>query len=246
MSLEISPEFSTAGLAVALPLAAYLVLADPWLGRRLYADLKRRRDTDDRALTRYFGLMIAIWWPLAALAVAAVLLSPDVAAADVGFALPDSASAVAVTLAVAAAFGVSVVLGGRNMRKLSAEGRNIPGLAAIEAMLPRTPAERRLAVAVSVTDGICANVVYRGLLIALGTDVLGVGVFPAAAIAVAVAALVGLYQGAEQIPLFALWSAVVTAAYVATGSLLLPVLIHVVTVGRDLLAVPPALHPERV
>ncbi|MFH8486479.1 CPBP family intramembrane glutamic endopeptidase [Streptomyces longisporoflavus] len=231
MAISITPDFSTASTVVTAAVGAYLLLGEPWLGRRLYGSLARRRDAEPRALVGYFTFVLVFWWVLAALAVAALLLSPDMTSTDLGIAGPESPLATTVVIAV---FVAVAVTSGRKMRALAKGGRNVPGLASIKAMLPRTAQERRLAIAVAVTDGICAELVYRGLLIAFGVGVLGLDVYAAAALSVLVYAVAGLYQGRSGVIAFALVGALFAGLYVSTGSLLLPVVIHVALSVRDL------------
>ncbi|MEV8313224.1 CPBP family intramembrane glutamic endopeptidase [Streptomyces sp. NPDC059900] len=229
--MTISPDFSVASTAITAVIGAYLLLGEPWLGRRLYGSLARRRDTEPRALVGYFTFVLVFWWVFAALAVAALLLSPGMTAADLGVAAPESPLTTAVVIVV---FLVVTVMSGRKMRTLAEGGRNVPGLASIRAMLPRTAQERRLAIAVAVTDGICAELVYRGLLIAFCVGVLGLDLYAAAAVSVLVYALAGLYQGRSGAIAFAFVGALFAGLYVSTGSLLLPVVIHVALSARDL------------
>ncbi|MGW0537701.1 CPBP family intramembrane glutamic endopeptidase [Streptomyces sp. NPDC003032] len=229
--MTISPDFSAAATTVTAALAAYLLLGEPWLGRRMYASLARRRDTQPRALVRYFGVVLVLWWAFAATAVAALLLSPGVDAADFGLAAPERPIyAVAGILLVTAIAAASA----RNFHDLAKHDKNVPGLAAIEAMLPRTVEERRLAIAVAVTDGVCGELVYRGLLIAFGVGALGLPLYAAAALSVLVHAVAGLYQGRKGVLVFALFGAVLTGLYLATGSLLLPIAVHAALSVRDL------------
>ncbi|APY88946.1 CPBP family intramembrane metalloprotease [Streptomyces alfalfae] len=229
--MTISPDFSAASTAVTAALAGYLLLGEPWAGRRMYGSLARRRHTEPRALVRYFGSVLALWWAFAALAVAALLLSPGVGAADLGLATPDRSAVVITGVLLAAAITMASA---RNFHDLARQGKNVPGRASIEAMLPRTPKERRLAVAVAVTDGLCAELVYRGLLTAFGVGVLGLDVTVAAALSVVVYAVAGFYQGRQGVLVFALFGVLFSGLYLATGSLLLPAAVHVLISVRDL------------
>ncbi|WP_369216634.1 CPBP family intramembrane glutamic endopeptidase [Streptomyces flavofungini] len=231
ISPDMSPDFSAAATAVTAALAAYLLFGEPWAGRRMYGSLARRRDIEPRALVRYFSAVLALWASFAALAVAALLLSPGVRAADLGLAAPESP---VVTVIGVLAVGAVAVKSGRTFRDLVRRGKNVPGLAAIEAMLPRAAEERGLAVAVAVTDGLCAELVYRGLLIAFGVGALGLNLYAAAALSVVVYAVAGFYQGRQGIAVFALFGTVFTGLYLATGSLLLPAAVHVLLSVRDL------------
>ncbi|MFI6941162.1 type II CAAX prenyl endopeptidase Rce1 family protein [Streptomyces sp. NPDC050418] len=233
--MTISPEFGTAGAAVTAAVLAYLAVADPLIGRRMYAALQRRRPTDPRALTRYYTVVTAAWWLLAAVAAAGFLLAEDVSAADVGLTAPETPWYAALLCALLI---TGAVVTGRTMRRLHAEDRNVPGMSTIEAMLPRTAAERRYATAAAVTDGICAEFVYRGLFIAFGVGVLGLHLYLAAALALVVYALAGLYQGRRGVIAFALFGAIGTLFYLTTGSLLVPVVFHVAMTVRDLAFIP--------
>ncbi|WJV49551.1 CPBP family glutamic-type intramembrane protease [Streptomyces flavofungini] len=235
---DFAPEFSGAATALAGALGAYLLLVEPWLGRRMYASLARRRASEPRALVRYFTLSISLWWAFAALAVTTLLLSPDARATDFGMALPEDPL---FFVPVVLLFAAIAVASGRAFRDMAKEGKHIPGRAAIEAMLPRTGAERRLAIAAAVTDGICAELVYRGLLIAFGVGALGLDPYLAAALALAVYALAGWYQGGAGIVVLALFGALLTGLYLATGSLLLPIAVHAMISVRDLLIPAPEL-----
>ena len=238
LTTDFAPEFSGAATAVAGALGAYLLLVEPWLGRRMYASLARRRATEPRALVRYFTLSITLWWAFAALAASTLLLSPGAKAKDLGLALPKDP---AFFLPVMLLFAVIAVASGRSFREMAKEGKHIPGRAAIEAMLPRTDAERRLAIAAAVTDGICAELVYRGLLIAFGVGALGLDPYLAAALSLAVYALAGWYQGGTGVVVLALFGALLTGLYLATGSLLLPIAVHAMISVRDLLIPAPEL-----
>lgn len=235
---DFAPQFSVAGTAVAAALGAHLLLVEPWLGRRMYASLARRRATRPRALVRYFTLTITLWWAFAALAVSALLLSPGATAADLGIALPGDPL---FFFPVVLLFAVIAVASGRSFRELAKEGKHIPGRAAIEAMLPRTGTERRLAMAAAVTDGICAELLYRGLLIAFGVGALGLDLYLAAALSLAVYALAGWYQGGTGVLVLALFGTLLTGLYLATGSLLLPIAVHAMISVRDLLIPAPEL-----
>lgn len=231
MTASLSPEFSAAATAVTAVLGAYLLLGEPWLGRRLYGSLARRRDTEPRALVGYFTFVLVFWWVLAALALAVLLLSPGMTAADLGIVAPESP---VTTVVVIVTMGAVTVVSGRKMRALAAGGRNVPGLASIRAMLPRTAQERRLAIAVAVTDGICAELVYRGLLIAFAVGVLDLDLYVAAALSALVYAVAGMYQGRSGVIAFGLVGALFAGLYVSTGSLLLPIAVHIALSVRDL------------
>lgn len=244
MDLIVSPEFSAVSTVVVAVLGAYFVFGEPWLGRRMYASLERRRDSEPRALVRYFGLSLAMWWGLVAVAVAAVLLSPGVSAADLGLRLPDEP---VYTYGLMALLLVTTVAGGVHNRRLVRQDKHVPGRDAVAAMLPRTAQERRLAAAVALTDGVAGEFVYRGLFIAFGVGALGLNIYVAAGISLAIYAVAGWYQGRAGVAIFALFGLGATLFYLFSGSLLLPVVFHLSVTVRDLVFLPaPERMPERL
>lgn len=232
-----SPEFSTAAVVLAIPLLAALAI-DPWFGKRLYQRLERTRDQDSRALTRFYQRIIGLEWLCAALVLAILVLSPGVNPADLGLALPKSGlgplpdepselAGMVVGLLIAAAILWLV------FRKLAdhpwqAVQAVQAGLVGYQAMLPRTSTERRYAVAVSVTAGVCEELIYRGFLIAFGVGVLGLHPYLAGGIAVLLFGVAHLYQGVAGMLRVTVFGVVMTSLYLSTGSLLLPIVIHAV------------------
>ena len=237
--LDVHPHFGTVGLALAVLLAAYALLGEPILGRWSYARLKRERGQDREALLRFYRLTLTIEWAWTALVVILVVIAPGVSAASVGVALPGGShipEALGVTAYLAVILAASTVL----YRRRAAAGKAIPGQDAVMALLPRTAAERRHAVAVSLTAGICEELLYRGLLVALAVALLGLSIVPAAIVAVAAFAVAHAYQGLTGVLGTGLLGAVLAGLYVSTGSLLLPIVVHILVDLRGLVLVPPA------
>lgn len=233
--MDISASFSTPGLILAGALAAYLAFAAPVLGKRQYDRLARRRDNEPGALVRAYRLWIAEEWVWVAVTAVILVLSPGVRLADLGFAMPSHFGKVAPAVAgMAGAFVISIV----TARRLAGSGRTMPGLEGVRELLPRTSAERWHALAMSVTAGVCEEIVYRGLLIALGVGALGLSTTAAAALALAVFAVGHLYQGWTNMLGVALAGCALTALYLTTGSLLLPILMHALMDIRGLVCTP--------
>ena len=95
----------------------------------------------------------------------------------------------------------------------------------IQAILPHTPGERRLFMAVSVTAGVCEEIIARGMLIWYAAHAMPR--VPAALVATLVFGFAHLYQGWEGVLKTALVGAVFAALYLVTGSLLAPILAHI-------------------
>ncbi|MBO1335247.1 type II CAAX prenyl endopeptidase Rce1 family protein [Streptomyces sp. VRA16 Mangrove soil] len=235
--LAVSPEFTAPALALSAAAALWLAVGEPFAGRRMYASLARRRETQPRALVRYFRVTLLFWAAAAALVWGVWALSPGITAADLGLTAGDrSVAAVGAVAAVAAG-----VLWSRRLGALAREGRHVPGLDEIAAMLPRTRPERRWAVAVAVADALGSELLYRGLLIAFGVGALGLNLYGAAALALLIYAGAGLYQGRAGCAAFGAVGFMTTWLYLFTGSLLLPVVVHLVLSLRDLVYVPTLL-----
>ncbi len=95
----------------------------------------------------------------------------------------------------------------------------------IEPMLPRTPAEMRTFVTLAFTAGICEELLYRGFMtfyVSRFTNLL------TAALIVSVIFGIGhIYQGRRGVLLTAFAGAFFAAVYMISGSLLVPMLLHV-------------------
>ncbi|MFF4771778.1 CPBP family intramembrane glutamic endopeptidase [Microtetraspora fusca] len=239
--MTISPEFSPLAAWLAVPLVAYLLFVTPWLGKRAYEKLARQRDRDPRALVRMFRSWIAETWALMAVALVLAAMSPGVGLADLGLVAPSGGGSRVTGMVVGATIGlVAVTL---VFRRRAKSGRAVPGQAAFSAMLPRTTAERWAAAAMAVTAGVCEEVLYRGFLIALGVGVLGLDVKVAAGAALVVFVAGHWYQGWKGLLIVTVAGYGLTALYLAQGSLLLPIVVHVLVDLRGLLFVPAPAGP---
>ncbi|MFD0902899.1 CPBP family intramembrane glutamic endopeptidase [Actinomadura sediminis] len=217
--MQISPDFSTLGLALSVPLLGY-VLAEGLVGKRTHERMTRRRDTDPKALTRMFRVWIACAWASTAAALAVLAVSPGVVPSDLGLRLPADPSTTLGMIA-GAALAVTLIAAATRFRG------GAPAQPALAAMHPRTAAERGWALAMAVTAGVGEEIVYRGLLIALGVGVLGLDPKAAAALALALFVLGHAYQGLRGMLLTAVAGYSLTYLYLTTGSLALPITVHV-------------------
>ncbi|TQS25206.1 CPBP family intramembrane glutamic endopeptidase [Microbispora sp. KK1-11] len=233
--MSISPSFSTPGLLLTVALTAYLAFAAPWLGKRQYDRLARRRDHDPRALVHAYRLWIAEEWVWLAVTALILVLSPGLGPADLGFAMPGNLGQVAPAVV---GMTSAIVIGTVVLHRLARSGRAIPGQAAVAELMPRTSAERWHGLAMAVTAGVCEEIVYRGLLIAFGVGVLGLSTTAAAALALVVFVAGHFYQGWKGMVVVALLGFWLTIVYVSTGSLLLPILAHILIDVRGLVFMP--------
>jgi membrane protease YdiL (CAAX protease family) len=233
----LNPAFHLPGTLLAVLAAGYLLAGEPLFGRRLYRRLHEGRDTDPAALPRFYRQTLAAQLGFALVPLLALVADPGIGADDLGLAWP---SGPARWWAVGfAAYLIAVVAGaGLVLRRRARRGHRIRGQDSFAAMLPRTPAERVYAGLVSLGAGISEELAFRGFLIATGVGLLGLSPVAALVVATVVFALAHLYQGAAGAVATLLLGALFGALYLATGSLLLPMLVHAAIDLRSLLLVP--------
>jgi uncharacterized protein len=100
-------------------------------------------------------------------------------------------------------------------------------LARVAYLLPRTRAERWWWIALSVTAGVCEEIVFRGFLLHyLATHAPQIGMTGAVVLSSIAFGLGHLYQGLRSAALTALVGAALAAAYLVTGSLWTPIVLH--------------------
>ncbi|MEU4619734.1 CPBP family intramembrane glutamic endopeptidase [Actinoplanes sp. NPDC023801] len=109
-------------------------------------------------------------------------------------------------------------------RKARAGGQLLPTTL---AMLPRTGRERWLAGGAAVAFGAGEEILYRGLLLAVGTEVLGLPMFVAAIAAWVLFVAAHAYQQWQALFTVGYLGALFTVLYLESGSLLLPIVLHV-------------------
>jgi uncharacterized protein len=222
----------------------------PWLQHALFVLLatavpvwdriETRRvkgSADSRAKVQSYRRVVAVLWGLTALGLAAVppddLLRPPA----LGGTFARLGAAQRVTLPVVAALlaglTVPVLVALASPR---ARARLAKPLEALSWYLPNSPAERRWFAAVAVSAGVCEEVLYRGFLLRYLTVLLpGLGGMGAVLVAALMFALAHTYQGASGAVATALMALGLTALFVASHSLWLPIMVHALVDLRVLL-----------
>lgn len=221
--------FDIYGLVLILVLAVAVPLVGIWDFRRLVSWIEEGR-TDAR--TRTYRWILAVewtlalgftgWWLAAGRSLEALRLVPAT----------DGWQWLAVGLGVATAvffIGQLVVLLRKPdaLRKMSRQAGEVASLG------PQSDGEIRLFAVVSITAGICEEIVYRGALLAVLVPV--VGTWPAVALSSVIFGLGHAYQGAVGIAKTAAVGLVMALLAVFTGSLFVPMVLHAVidlTSGR--------------
>ncbi|MEV6818305.1 CPBP family glutamic-type intramembrane protease [Nocardiopsis dassonvillei] len=264
---ESLPQFSLAGTVLTVLLLLFAALGEPLLGRRAFTWLSRRRDGDARALTLLHAVTMGVHvlWGLVVFGV--LLLSPDLVAADLGLRLPDAWGPIAGG-AVGGLLALTVFWllvnglpkgpgrsgrgrgrgrsargrrdqGGRARGRRSAAPLSLPEPERDRGLLaPRTTAERAMAAGVAVTGGVFGELLYRGLFILLVAS-MGVPLWVAAVLSVLLFSVAHLYQGWWGLVSAGASGALFTVLYLGTGSVWVPVLVHVALNLRSLVF-PPA------
>ncbi|MGY1632084.1 CPBP family intramembrane glutamic endopeptidase [Geodermatophilus sp. SYSU D01186] len=239
-------DFGPAALS-AVVVAGYLVLGEPVVGHVLHRRFEGRLRADGGARRSFYRRLLVLEWGLAVLVLVVWLSAPGVSAAGVGLRWPQewpgpvAGAAALLTLAFVVvstrALRSGALAGAEQVQRRPGEGRHAePSVHATLALLPRTRGERRLFTLVGVTAGVCEEWLYRGFFLAVVAAVTGGLPTP---VLVAVAALAfGLahaYQGLAGVVTTGVLGGVLAGLYLDTGSLLLPVLLHVVIDLRFLL-----------
>ncbi|MEU4154824.1 CPBP family intramembrane glutamic endopeptidase [Actinoplanes sp. NPDC026670] len=104
--------------------------------------------------------------------------------------------------------------------------RKGPLAASVEVLLPRTGRERWLAGGTAVAFGIGEEFLYRGLLLAVGTELLGLPLWVAAVGSWVLFLVAHVYQGGRALITVGLLGLLFTMIYVSSMSLVLPMLVH--------------------
>ncbi|WP_017604658.1 CPBP family intramembrane glutamic endopeptidase [Nocardiopsis alkaliphila] len=224
-----APTFTGPALMLVTAIVLYLLVVEPFWGRRMFEGFKRERDTDPNTYVRFFGLGMAVSWGLTGLTALAVLLSPGVRWAHLG--LDSDVDWGTVSGMLVGFTGAAVVVA------LLARRKKTPPASELVSMLPRTTRERWCAVGASVTAGVCEEIVFRGLLIAVGVS-FGLPLYAAAGSALAIFTFAHLYQGKKNMLFVALLGFALTYLYLRTGSLLMPIIVHILVDLRALLLTP--------
>jgi CAAX protease family protein len=100
------------------------------------------------------------------------------------------------------------------------------------ALLPATTQERLLWVPVAISAGICEEIVFRGWLLSALHGQIGLSGTALICVAAGIFGLAHAYQKITGVILTGLAGALFCVLYVATGSLLVPIVLHIVVDAR--------------
>ncbi|HEX5493145.1 MAG TPA: CPBP family intramembrane glutamic endopeptidase [Mycobacteriales bacterium] len=224
-------------LVLALIVAGYLVVVQPVVGRWSQARFERAvRDDPGARLARYRRTM-RLEWCLLAVVLALVAAAPEMDLADIGV-RPPGLTGGAAPFTVIGTVGLVLSAGLLSLlRSRLRRGRvAVAGPPRVVALLPRTAAERTAFGRLAVTAGVCEEVLYRGFLLAVVVALVP-GLAPWGAVLVAVFGFgaAHAYQGAGGVLATGVLGGCLAILFLGSGSLLLPVLFHVLVDLRALL-----------
>ena len=206
-------------------LAALLAIFFPiWAATLGFRRLKRATlETLPRVRRSVYATAMVIQWGLIAV-VAVLWVTTRRAWSELGLVPIPSPGLIGVLVGLA----IVVVFIVRQRRGLLADEDGLElvrrRLRNIERMMPRTPGELRGFFALSVTAGVCEEILYRGYMIWYLTHFLGL--IPAALVAAAVFGLGHSYQGPRGVLLTGAVGAFLGGIYLVTGSLFVPMVVH--------------------
>jgi membrane protease YdiL (CAAX protease family) len=217
---------STALVPFTLCLLLFLTILMPAIGvwdyRRL---LKKLREGRAKARLEAYFWTIALqwvitlgfmaWWLLSGGELAPLGLVPQVEGLQW--------LVIGAGLAVLVFILIQMVLVLRSQEKLEQvrqQSREIRGIA------PQTPTEQRVFTLVSITAGICEEILFRGLL--LTVLAVAMGLWPALVLSSAIFGLGHAYQGWKGMGKTAAAGLVLALLAVGSGSLFVPILLHAV------------------
>lgn len=223
-------------------IVAFLVVVFPIWDRRETRRLKT--SADPRVRVRSYQKTIA-WQAVVTLILLAttqlhLLFTPPAASAVLSIGMPFIMRSILIGLVAGLAIGavVPLLLARRNA---AARQQQMDQLSRFAFFLPHTREERWWFAAMCVAVGVCEEIIFRGFLIRyLASLPLDIGIVAAIVGAALIFGLDHGYQGWTGMLLTAVMALLFTAAFLATGALWVPMLLHALLDLRVLLLVPRA------
>jgi len=200
---------------LVLVLLTAVPLWDAWDARRL------RRSSEGREAS-YVAIIVVLWllagWVLWLQPLRTLLTAPHAWLSPAA-----SAALTAVVLAVVLLPVVAAVTNPSTRQKV------ITASSGVAHLLPRTRREMALFAAVSVTAGVCEELIFRAFLLRyLTAEPVGLPTLLAVTLAAVAFGVAHLGQGWRGVGTAAAAGLVFTGLYFATGTLLVPILVHAV------------------
>ncbi len=210
-----------------------------------WLDMRRlKRERTDIALTRTYVITIGVMWLLAALC-AVLLPYPVIWTAPVGLAtrmrldLVPAGGIIGVVVGLLIGLCVPAIAARRHPEAVRRQ------LEPLRFMLPSTRAQRWLFALVCLTAGICEEWIYRGFVLHVLTAQLpSVNVWWLLLIQAVMFGIAHVYQGRAGTLLTGVLGLILGLLYIATGSLLLSMILHALIDLRVFLLLPVLRAPS--
>ena len=211
----------------------YLTIVGPVLTRILMSRFRRdvSEGRTDARLWIYRLTVLIQWCELACFLALWLVLGRSLQ--SIGLGLPAMGWRWLAAAAVLAATAVLAVMSLRASRDPEAISKAGSYPAAVAEFIPKTPAEEKSFVRLSVTAGICEEVIYRGILLTILSAI--IGTWPAVVVSSLIFGLAHAYQGANGVFRTTLVGLAFALVVLATGTLYVAIILHVVldiTQGR--------------
>lgn len=232
-------------LILAHLLFVYALAVEPILGLRMYRSLNRSLPHDPGALARFYRLGIAFEWTWVIL-IGVILLFSNTSREDIGLVWTRGLASDLLTFGPGFAAGTILALAALSLKSRTSDG---PGLREsleqmlepVAAFLPSTSRERWLFAGLSITAGICEEILFRGFLIFYLSNVFpGAPAIVAAGLSSLIFGMARLYQGVRGALTTAAFGAILAFTYLSTGSLFISIILHALVDLRILLLYRPA------
>ncbi len=227
----------------------YAMLIQPVRRREQYREFLQKVRTNPALRAPYYLNILTAKWLWVAM-VGVILLLGSVPLATIGLRTPTDWTYTLLLLAeILVILPIALII---MMRRIAKTQR--PGLAAllfdVKELLPRTPVDRRLWLLLSISAGICEEIVFRGFLL---WYFLALGAFLNVPISLSTAVVLSsmlfgfahIYQGWKGTLGTALAGVLLAYTYIITGSLILPIILHILIDARIVFIAPTLLKLER-
>lgn len=213
-------------------LLVFLIFIYPFLDIKYTKPLKEKRDSFSRL--NYFKFVIWSEWIVVLLILTFVLLSSNLDFASIGFTIPENIEkfyGMFIGFIIGVTFLVFIL-----MKLPFYKKRTEKQVESIDYLLPTTKIERKWSIFVAITAGICEEIIYRGFVIhylsSLPLDLEKIHLLILSAI---IFGFAHIYQGWKGFLFTGLIGFVFARIYLETGSLLFPIILHIIIDMRSFL-----------
>ncbi|GCE19361.1 CPBP family intramembrane glutamic endopeptidase [Dictyobacter kobayashii] len=241
---------SNVALILSSLFTLYIGIVRPLLSRRRYQKFKEAVVNHPTLRTRYYRRILVEPWLW--LVVIGIILQLDSAPLSVlGLKTPDDWTLTILLIAevVILLIIVHAVLLYR-MKKTQRPAMAAALILKIKELLPHTAQERSLWLFISITAGICEEITFRGFLLVYFLAIsnffgLQIPLAEAAFLSSVLFGFAHIYQGWKGVLGTGLLGAIFAYLYISTGSLILPIIIHILIDARIVFLVPALLKLDQ-